>query len=114
MRVDVIGPILRVVLQHEDHRVLPEGTLRQRLDDPPQCEIVVRHVRSRRWLAGSRTGRVIIRQVKYLQRWQLPRSHEFMKLSDPEVGARLIGYVEVPSRVRGVDVAEESGFGCNS
>ena len=53
MRVDMIRPILRIVLEHEHHCVLPERALGQRLDDSSQREIVVRHVCLGRWPAGT-------------------------------------------------------------
>src|SRR5437588_9797005 len=97
MRIDVIGSVLRVVLQHEHYRILPERTLRQRFDDSSEGEIVIRHVCSRRWSASASPGGVVVWEREYLQRRQVPRVHELLELLEPHIHACLILNVEVPS-----------------
>ena len=53
VRIGVVGPRLRVVFNDEDHRVLPIRAVRERLHDPPKCEVVVGHARARRALART-------------------------------------------------------------
>src|SRR5450759_4524529 len=112
MRVDVIRPVLRIVLEHEHHGALPERALRQSLDNSSQRSVIVRHVGPRCWLAGLSTRRMVVRKREYLERRQLSRSHEFLKLLEPNLGACLIGNVQVPSRIRGICVADQGAFCC--
>src|SRR5713101_7512824 len=53
---------------------------------------------------------MIIRQCHYLERRQPPRSHEFLKLFQPSIGTRLIGYLQVESRIRGIGVTNQGWF----
>src|SRR5688500_601193 len=98
MRVDVIRPVLRIILDHEHHGALPEWTLSQRLDDPAQREVVVSHIRAGRRLAGAPTSGVIVRQPNYLERGQISRSHELLKIFQPNIYPDLIRDIQIVSR----------------
>ncbi len=62
MRVHVVGPVLRIVLQDEDRRIVPERRVRHRLHQPAHRQVVVRHRRLRRRPALHRPCGVVIRQ----------------------------------------------------
>ena len=55
-------PILRIVFGHEDRRLLPITAMRDRLDDPAERQIVVRHGGTRGWKARARALCVVVVQ----------------------------------------------------
>ncbi len=60
MRIHVVGATLRIVLDHEDRRFVPDPALRDRFHQPADREVVLRHHRTRRRRAGARAVGVIV------------------------------------------------------
>src|SRR5262245_39632883 len=69
MSVDMIDAALRVVLDDEDGHRRPERTLRQRLDDLAEREIVVGNARRRRAVTLLRPACVVARQLNEYEIW---------------------------------------------
>ena len=62
MGIDVVGPVLGVVLEHEDRRRAPEPAAADRLDQPAERDVVLGHHRPRRRRIGPRAIGVIVTQ----------------------------------------------------
>src|SRR5262249_51797393 len=61
--VHVVGPVLGVVLDHEDGGLRPVLALRHRLDQPAQGQVVAADTRLRRERARRRAGGVVLAQA---------------------------------------------------
>jgi hypothetical protein len=90
VRIGVVGARLRVVLNDEDHRVLPIRTVRERLHDPPKSEVVVGHARARRALARPAGGQVVHRQPHDFKLWHVAVAHIALEFGDPHISALLV------------------------
>ena len=99
MRIHVVGAVLGVVLEHEHHRVAPEGRSRERFDHATEGEIVVGHVRARRRRARARSRRVVVRQTHDLERGHVAALDERIQLVDPDVDSRLVQDREIESGI---------------
>ena len=113
----MISAVLRVVLQHKDRRVIPVRTVRHRLHDPPDREIIVGNRCIRRRHARSRTRSVIVGQPQQHELRQLlaaaglARLHEAGKLAQKFIGAQLIGIVEFEVGISRIEVPLELRLG---
>ena len=115
MGVNVIGAILRVILENENRGVLPICAVRYRLDDAPNCEIVVRDCRGRRGDARLGGRGVIVGQAQQdeLRHGILPRSplsDELPKFVEELVRAQLIGKIQIEIRITWIEVINQFWF----
>src|SRR5882672_6364943 len=111
MRVDVVGAVLRVVLEDEHDGALPERRGGESLDDAPQGEVVVRDERARGRSPGLPARRVVVRQSQERERGHLSRRYEAAKFLEPGVDALLIGNREIPAGETGRRVRREERLG---
>ena len=91
VRVDVVGPVLRVVLEHEDRRLLPEAALRDGLHQPAQGEVVLRDHRARRRVPGCVPDGVVVAEAEDGEGGQVAVLLELRELLQPGVDALVVG-----------------------
>src|SRR5215470_5850741 len=97
MRIDVIGTVLRVVFENEDGGVFPVGTVRDRLDDAAEGEIVIGNVGGRSRAPGPCASGVVVGQMHRDELREFPlfalpaSSDEAIELREKLVGAQLVG-----------------------
>src|SRR5271166_5079723 len=63
MRVHMIGAVLRVVFDHEDCGVLPDGALADRFHQLAYCVVVVGYLSQRALYIGTVSLRVIVHET---------------------------------------------------
>ena len=68
MSIHVIGTVLCIIFNNQDRCVVPVRTVRDRLRDASQSEIVVGNVLIWSRLAGAGSSRVVVRQVEKHER----------------------------------------------
>src|ERR1700733_5017991 len=99
MSVNMIGSVLRVVLQNEDGRVVPIGAVRNGIDDAAYSQVIVRHRGLRRGLRGTRASGVIVGQIEQSELGKFfIRSlalYELAELAQEFVGAKLVGIIGI-------------------
>src|SRR5258707_3033182 len=83
--VDVVGTVLGVVLDDEDHALRPDRRVRDRADDLAQTEVVVRHERLRGWDSGHRAERVVKRQGEVVELRHAVRQQLLLELRGERV-----------------------------
>ena len=93
MCVHVIHSVLRVVFNHENGAVFPDGTVRNLLDDLAQREIVVGDKRGLIWIAVLRphVRSMVVRQPDYRQCRGLSFFHAAIHVLRELLVAELIG-----------------------
>src|SRR5579884_2977253 len=96
MRVDMVGAILRVVLDYENRRVVPVRTVGDRLGDTSHGKIVVGYRRIWRRRAGLCAGGVVVGQTHQAKVRKLgamtcfPGLYESCKLPQKFIGPELV------------------------
>src|SRR5208282_2864398 len=115
MGIDVIGAILRVVLDDEDGGVVPVGTVGEGIDYAAYRQIVVGDRGLRRGLAGTRASGVVVGQVEERELRKFFGAslgfHELGEFAEEFVGAELVGIVGVEVGKLRIVVIAQSGFG---
>src|ERR1039458_5084450 len=113
MCIDVIGAILRVILEDEDGRVSPIGAAGNGFHHASHSEIIVRDGGVRRGRSRTGPGRVVVRQAQEHKAWQLLSHASFAgmnensKLTQKLVGAELVGIAYIEVRKVGIEVAAQ-------
>ena len=109
MRIDVVGAVLRVVLDDEDRGLRPELRVRHGLDDLAEGEVVVGDLCSRGGPAGAGAAGVVVWQPDDLQARHFALLLEAAQLGDETRGALHVGISHVEAAELRVDVALERG-----
>src|SRR5215510_5371699 len=111
MSVNVIGAVLRVVLDDEDRRLFPIPlAVRDGFDQTSDRQVVFGHVRAGRRRPGSRALRVIAADAHDLKLWQLAVPFILAELFEPRVNAFVVGDIQIPGWEGRAEMAFEHFF----
>lgn len=108
MRVDMVGAVLRIILNQENGRVIPIRAMRHRIHHASDCQIVVSNGGSGRRLANPRSASVIIGQPELNELRQFVCAatsfYKFIKLAKKLVGTKLVRVINREIRVQRINV----------
>src|SRR5580698_3341665 len=97
MCIDVVGTVLRVVFEHENGRLSPDGTVRNMVDKPAQGKIVVSNHGDRFIVSFGQPARVIVRQVNSRKMWNAVNLYKRIEvLFEKLLAADILG-IEIPA-----------------
>ena len=107
----MIGSVLGIVLDDENGHRFPELTFGKSFDNPPQCQIVIRHVGS--WCRASRLGTrsMVIWQSHDDQAGKFSLLFAFGKFRQEAIGSQHIRIVEVITAKQRIKMTFQ-GFDC--
>ncbi len=107
MRVDVIGPILRVILEYEDGGLRPELGMADALDDPTQRQIVIGNTSTWRSLAQAHAIGMIARQSNHLQPRHVTFTLESLEFFQEAIRPFHVPVIQVEAAIHLVNMAAQ-------
>src|SRR5579859_2317606 len=115
MCIDMIGAILRVILEHENCRVIPIGAMRYRIHHASDRQVVISNGGSRCRFANPGSASVIVRQPQLNEPRQFVCAatsfYKSVKFAKKLVGTELVRVFNREIRVQSVNVISLSPLG---
>src|SRR5580704_17064529 len=85
MRVDMVGPVLRIILDYEDCRLRPRLAVADRVNQLSEGHVTAGDTGGRRKCARPGAGRVVLAQAQYHQARKSALPLEFAELFQEDV-----------------------------
>lgn len=95
----MVGPVLCIIFNHEDRRLLPETTVRNPFNEHAERQIVLSHKRAGRKAPTARPLRVVIRELDDLKGWKVPGPFEAAEFCRPIMHPERIRIAHIPSSI---------------